>query len=100
MPRDISIVFTGKNPSTSLITRINELSPRVTLKANPQDIDSIVSQCDIFLCPARLGGGMKLRVMDGLRNGLPVLAHEVSARGYRDFEKKVFYIDLPIKKIF
>lgn len=88
VPRDISIVFTGKNPSTSLITRINELSPRVTLKANPQDIDSIVSQCDIFLCPARLGGGMKLRVMDGLRNGLPVLAHEVSARGYRDFEKK------------
>ena len=29
---------------------------------------------------------MKLRVMDGLRNGLPVLAHAVSARGYRNFE--------------
>ena len=29
---------------------------------------------------------MKLRVMDGFRNGLPVLAHAVSARGYRQFE--------------
>lgn len=31
---------------------------------------------------------MKLRVMDGFRNGLPVLAHAVSARGYRQFEKE------------
>ena len=30
---------------------------------------------------------MKLRMMDGFRNGLPVLAHAVSARGYRQFEK-------------
>lgn len=28
---------------------------------------------------------MKLRVMDGLRNGLPVIAHQVSARGYSAF---------------
>lgn len=28
---------------------------------------------------------MKLRVMDGLRNGLPVIGHKVSARGYSAF---------------
>lgn len=59
----------------------------LTLVANPKDIQSIVASCDIYLCPIKLGGGLKLRVMDGFRNGLPVLAHAVSARGYRQFEK-------------
>ena len=47
----------------------------------------IVGQCDIFVCPTRLGGGMKLRIIDGLRCGLPVIAHKVSARGYTHFMK-------------
>lgn len=84
---DIQIVLAGKNPPASLIKRIKAMEPRVAIIPNPEDIDAIVRDCDIFLCPARLGGGMKLRVMDGFRNGLPVLAHAVSARGYRQFEK-------------
>ena len=87
VPEDIRIVLAGKNPPVSLLDRIKPMSPRVIVIPNPKDMDSIVQDCDIFLCPARLGGGMKLRVMDGFRNGLPVLAHTVSARGYRNFEK-------------
>ena len=87
VPEDILIVLAGKNPPESLIERVKALDPRVKIIPNPKDIDAIVRDCDIFLCPARLGGGMKLRMMDGFRNGLPVLAHAVSARGYRQFEK-------------
>lgn len=86
VPKDIHIVLAGKNPPVSLLERIKPMFPRVIVIPNPKDMDSIVQDCDIFLCPARLGGGMKLRVMDGFRNGLPVLAHAVSARGYRQFE--------------
>ena len=87
VPEDILIVLVGKNPPESLIERVKALEPRVKIIPNPKDIDAIVRDCDIFLCPARSGGGMKLRMMDGFRNGLPVLAHAVSARGYRQFEK-------------
>ena len=31
---------------------------------------------------------MKLRVIDGFRCGLPVIAHKISARGYSGFEKE------------
>ena len=88
VPKDIHIVLAGKNPPASLLDRIKPMSPRVIVIPNPKDMDSIVQDCDIFLCPARLGGGMKLRVMDGFRNGLPVLTHAVSARGYRQFKKE------------
>ena len=87
VPNDVEVVLAGKNPPESLVERGKALEPRVKIIPNPEDMDAIVSDCDIFLCPARLGGGMKLRVMDGFRNGLPVIAHKVSARGYREFEK-------------
>ena len=88
VPADIEVVLAGKNPPAFLVERVRLLAPRVMMIPNPKDMDAVVSDCDIFLCPARLGGGMKLRVMDGFRNGLPVLAHSVSARGYREFENK------------
>ena len=33
-----------------------------------------------------MGGGLKLRIMDGLKWGLPVITHAVSARGYDAFK--------------
>lgn len=78
---DMDVVIAGKNPPAALIEKLKEYA-NVSLVSNPKNMDMVLRDCDIFLCPARLGGGMKLRVMDGLRNGLPVIAHQVSARGY------------------
>ena len=87
MPDGMDVVLTGKNPPQSLIKRVEDY-PNITIIPNPKDILSIIERCDIFLCPTRLGGGMKLRIMDGFRCGLPVIAHKISARGYSGFEKE------------
>lgn len=87
VPKDMDVVIAGKNPPAELIERLKRFG-NIELIANPKDMDAVLRDCDIYLCPTRLGGGMKLRVMDGLRNGLPVIAHKVSARGYGEFEKK------------
>ena len=59
--------------------------------ANPDDIYNYVSQAQIYLCPTDVGGGIKLRVMDGLKCGKPVLVHAVSARGYESFVGKPYF---------
>ena len=84
VPKDMDVVIAGKNPPAELIERLKRFG-NIELIANPKDMDAVLRDCDIYLCPTRLGGGMKLRVMDGLRNGLPVIAHKVSARGYSAF---------------
>lgn len=84
LPDDIDVTIAGKNPPERLAEKLRDYG-NVKLVANPKDMDAILSECDLFLCTTRLGGGMKMRVMDGLRNGLPVIAHKVSARGYGDF---------------
>lgn len=94
-PKTAEVVIAGKNPPEELTRQIDEMNKSgryatVSLIANPANITEIVNGCDIFVCPTRLGGGLKLRVMDGLRAGLPVIAHKVSARGYSEFEKHGF----------
>ena len=54
-------------------------------------MNEVVSQADIYLCATRTGGGLKLRIMDGLKNGLPVITHVCSARGFDIFENEVFF---------
>ena len=51
----------------------------------PPDMSVVLNRGRYYVCPTCKGGGVKLRVMDGLRAGLPVLCHEVSARGYEPF---------------
>lgn len=116
LPPNIDIIIAGKNPPQSLIERIREgisgykktpikdiynaskynsthnikkiQQKNLTLIPNPSNIQEFVESCDIYLCPTRLGGGQKLRVMDGLRNGLPIICHKISSRGYNSFIEK------------
>lgn len=88
VPENINVVLTGRNPTEELKEKVAKYN-NVTIIENPENILDIVGQCDIFVCPTRLGGGMKLRVIDGLRCGLPVIAHKVSARGYTHFIEMV-----------
>lgn len=77
------VIIAGKNPSQSLINICQD--KKIVLIPNPENMDDIIQNCDYYICPTNLGGGLKLRVMDGFRNGLPVICHEVSARGYNEF---------------
>ena len=84
IPKDYSIIIAGRNPSP-LIKKLCCKYNNVSLIENPQSMDEVIKQADIYVCPTKVGGGIKLRVMDGLKAGMPVIVHEVSARGYRNF---------------
>ena len=87
LPPNIDVVITGQRPPEGFAKRLKAYA-RVTLVPDPDDILDVVRRADIFVCPTRLGGGMKLRIIDGLTQGLPVVAHRVSARGYTVFERR------------
>lgn len=84
------IIIAGKNP-TIAVQNATKGFENVQLLPNPKDIDEIISHGNIFVCPTRLGGGIKVRISDGLRNGLPIIAQTVSARGYSDYILKGYF---------
>lgn len=100
LPLNSRVIISGRNP-TQAVRSICSQYANVELVPNPKDINEIISKGDVYVCPTRLGGGVKLRVMDGLRLGLPVITHTCSARGYDLFWNnpsfKVFSTGLEFK---
>lgn len=92
VPPGTDIVIAGKNPSAE-VRRLCSAAEGVTLLANPVDMSDIVRLASVFLCVTRVGGGMKIRLTDGLACGVPVVTHAVSARGYGAFKRAGALLD-------
>lgn len=93
------VIITGRAPSQTLLDECKK-HENITVIPNPEDIEDIVKLGNIYICPIYTGSGLKLRVMDALRLGLPVIAHEVSARGYETIEDKGFMVKYSDKEAF
>ena len=87
---DWHIELMGRKP-TSVIINMASAQETIHLTPDPEDIRSMAAQSKIYLCPMDAGGGLKLRIMDGLRAGQPVLVHERSARGYDQLLNMPFF---------
>lgn len=80
------LTLAGRDPSDALLNKAAGYG--INVIPSPDDMNPILAGAKYYICPVSLGGGIKLRVMDGLRFGLPVICHSVSARGYEEFERK------------
>ena len=74
------LTIAGRDPSVSLCNLAEVYDIKVI--ASPVDMQPILDSADYYICPTDRGGGLKLRNMDGLKSGLPVLTHAISSRGY------------------
>lgn len=92
--KNLRLIIAGRNPSKEIMEFAEQNQDMISLIPNPVDMDQIVGGARIFICPTNTGGGLKLRVMDGLRMGVPILVHSVSARGYD------YYAALPFFKVY
>lgn len=84
--KDAKLTIAGSNPSVKLSRVIKEAG--IELVASPPDMKPILLNADYYINPVDCGGGLKLRNMDGLKYGLPVLTHIVSLRGYEKMERE------------
>jgi len=83
------LIIAGSDPTNRIIEECSKYT-NIDLIANPINMHDIIINADIYICPTCLGSGIKLRLMDGLKVGLPVISHEISERGYELFKEKGF----------
>lgn len=84
------LLVAGKDASEALKRLLSKVGAEFV--DTPTDMSAILAQARYYVCPVNCGGGVKLRVMDGLREGLPTLVHRVSARGYEAFENRSLFV--------
>ena len=58
-------------------------SPGVAVHANVADVRPFLAQSGVLAVPLRIGGGSRLKILEALASGLPVVSTQIGAEGLR-----------------
>jgi glycosyltransferase involved in cell wall biosynthesis len=70
----------GRNPPAFLRQRVAE-TPAVELHADVPDVRPFLAQAAIMVVPLRIGGGSRLKILEAMAGGTPVISTRVGAEG-------------------
>ncbi len=70
----------GRNPPAALVRRLNALDG-VELHADVADVRPYLGACGVMVVPLRMGGGSRLKILEALAAGLPVVSTRIGAEG-------------------
>lgn len=94
----LQIDIVGKNPSNKII-QLAERFEFVRLHGYVDDIDAMYANAQAFLCPLRDGGGTKLKVLDAMMHGLPVIGTDIAFEGIAVVDRKDGFVCNSINEI-
>jgi glycosyltransferase involved in cell wall biosynthesis len=77
---DARLLLVGRNPPPGLVERARQ-APGIELHANVADVRPFLAQCGMMAVPLRIGGGSRLKILEALACGLPVISTKVGAEG-------------------
>ena len=72
----------GRNPPAALIERVGRTAG-AELHADVPDVRSYLSESGVMAVPLRIGGGSRVKILEAIASGLPVVASQVAAEGLR-----------------
>lgn len=73
------ITFVGRGPGVDL--RHAAADPRVTVTGPVPDVRPFIAAATVYVCPLRVGGGTRLKVLDALAMGKALVATRLSVEG-------------------
>ena len=74
------LALVGRNPPAGLVQRVASL-PWARLHANVPDVRPFLAESGVMAVPLRIGGGSRLKILEALACGLPVVSSRVGAEG-------------------
>jgi glycosyltransferase involved in cell wall biosynthesis len=77
---DTTLALVGNNPST-LMRQVAEADPRITITGRVADVGEWLESGRVFVCPLRVGGGIKVKVVEALAKGRVVVTTPVGSQG-------------------
>ncbi|ABM32647.1 glycosyltransferase [Paracidovorax citrulli] len=81
LPRPWSLTVAGARPPAWLRLRL-EAAGEVRLRADVPDLSPLYAGCTVALLPVMAGGGSKLKTLEALARGLPMVATSQAVRGF------------------
>ncbi|MDZ4772718.1 MAG: glycosyltransferase family 4 protein [Planctomycetota bacterium] len=69
----------GKDPPADLLARA--IVGEIEFTGRVDDVRPHMNAADVFVCPLRIGGGTRLKILDAMSQALPVVSTTVGAEG-------------------
>ena len=74
------LCLVGRRPPAALVRRVQGV-PGVELHADVPDVRPYLARSAVMVVPLRIGGGSRLKILEALAHGLPVISTRVGAEG-------------------
>jgi polysaccharide biosynthesis protein PslH len=74
------LVIVGRNPPASLVRRVRD-EPNVELHADVPDVRPYLAAAGMLAVPLRIGGGSRLKILEAIAAGLPVVSTRIGCEG-------------------
>jgi len=74
------LTVVGKAPTAEML-RIAREDPRIRLVGEAEDIRPFVRESAVFACPMHEGGGPRLKSLDAMAQGVPLVATSMAVEG-------------------
>ena len=77
---DAHLSIVGRNPPEALVRRIRR-EPNVELHADVEDVRPYLARSAVMAVPLRIGGGSRLKILESIASGLPVVSTRIGCEG-------------------
>jgi len=77
---DYRLLVVGRNPP-SWLARIPERIPQIVVTGTVDDVRPFMDESDLYVVPLRAGGGSRLKILEAMARGRPVVSTRVGAEG-------------------
>jgi glycosyltransferase involved in cell wall biosynthesis len=71
----------GKYPP-KLLYELQKLDDRIVIVGEVDDIRNELEKADIFLCPMLSGSGIKIKILQAMAYGIPVITNKIGIEGF------------------
>jgi len=77
---ELPFCIAGRNPATK-VQELVQRDPHIEVLANPESMREVARDCSMAVVPLRLGSGTRIKILEAMAMGLPVISTSMVARG-------------------